>query len=145
EGVTEKVSSYPDVIMEGGAYLPTEIFNNNKWQEYLQAKIDGNKSNSYRWFRKWELSYGFEVEENYPLDGLKGLEIIKIPQSRYIVFNCRQNSDNTHDEVINSTWSAQKDYDTVSHGLKWAIDKIPYFEAEDKEIGYTLLFPVSEI
>ena len=145
EGIMQKVSSIPNVIIEGGAYLPTEIYNNDKWSEYLQAKIDGDKSNGYRWFRKWELCYGFEVEENYPLDILRDFEIIKIPQSAYIVFNCKKNSDSSFDDVVGSTWSAQKDYDVASFGLKWAFDKIPYFEADDKELGYTLWFPVSPL
>jgi len=145
EGVMQKAFSIPNVIIEGGAYLPTEIFNNDKWQEYLQAKIDGNRSNGYRWFRKWELSFGVEVEENYPLDVLHDFEIINIPQSKYVVFNCKKNADNNHDHVVKSTWSAQKDYDVTSHGLKWAFDKIPYFEAKDEETGYTLWFPVSEL
>lgn len=145
EGVMRKVFSIPNVIFEGGAYLPTEIYNNEKYQEYLQAKIDGNKSNGYRWFRKWELSFGIEIEENYPLNILHDFEIIKIPQSKYIVFNCKINSGSNHDDVINSAWNAQKDYDVASNGLKWAFDKIPYFETEDEETGYTLWFPVSEL
>jgi AraC-like DNA-binding protein len=145
EEVMRKVFSIPNVIVEGGAYLPTEIYNNEKWQKYLQAKVDNNKSNGYRWFKKWELSFGIEVEEDYPLNILHDFEIIKIPQSMYIVFNCRMNSANKHDDVIKSTWSAQKDYDVTSNGLKWAIDRIPYFETEDKETGYTLWFPVSEL
>ena len=145
EGVTQKIFSIPNVITEGGAYLPTEIYNNGKWQEYLQAKIDGNKSNGYRWFRKWELSFGIEVEENYPLNDLHGFEIIDVPQSKYVVFNCKINPDSNHDDVINSAWNAQKDYDLVSNNLKWAYDKIPYFETEDKETGYTLWFPVTEL
>ena len=111
----------------------------------MQAKIDGNRSNGYRWFRKWELSFGVEVEENYPLDVLHDFEVINIPQSKYVVFNCKKNADNNHDHVVKSTWSAQKDYDVTSHGLKWAFDKIPYFEAKDEETGYTLWFPVSEL
>ena len=145
DGVMQKALSIPNVITEGGAYLPTEIYNNDKWQEYLQAKIDGNRSNGYRWFRKWELSYGIEVEENYPLDVLQNFEIINIPQSKYVVFNCKKNPDGKHNDVVNSTWSTQKDYDVASHGLKWAFDKIPYFEADDKETGYTLWFPVAEL
>ena len=134
-----------DFIFEGGAYLPTEIHNKNKWQEYLQAKADGNKSNGYRWFRKWELSYGFEVEESYPTDFLNGLEIFMIPQSKFVVFNCRKNQDSIHDDIVKSTWSAQKDYDPASQGLKWAFDRIPYFELNDEETGFTLQFPVSEL
>jgi AraC-like DNA-binding protein len=145
EGVMQKAFSIPNVIFEGGAYLPTEIYNNEKWQEYLQAKIEGNRSNGYRWFRKWELSFGIEVEENYPLKNLPGFEIIKIPESKYVVFNCKINSCNNQHDAINSAWNAQKDYDVASNGLKWAFDKIPYFEAEEKETGYTLWFPVSEL
>ena len=145
EEVMQKVFSVPDVIIEGGAYLPTELYNEKKWQEYLQAKIDGNKSNGYRWFRKWELCFGIEVEENCPLDILHGFEIFKIPESKYIVFNCEINPDHNHDTVVNSAWNAQKDYDVASNGLKWAFDKIPYFESSDKETGYTLWFPVTEL
>ena len=147
EGIMQKLLAVPNVIMEGGAYLPTEIHNNEKWQEYLQAKIAGNKSNGYRWFRKWELSYGIEVEEDYPLNVLvlHDLEVIRIPQSKYVVFNCKINSDSNQNDVINSVWNAQKDYNPASKGLKWRIDKIPYFETEDKETGYTLWFPVSEL
>jgi len=145
EGVRQKMNTIPDVIVEGGAYLPTEIYNNEKWQKYLQAKIDGNKSNGYRWFRKWELSLGIEVEEDYPLNILKDFEIIRIPQSKFVVFNCVINQGDNYDDVINSAWNAQKDYDAASNGLKWAFDKIPYFESLDKETGYTLWFPVSEL
>ena len=145
EGVMRKAFSVPNAIIEGGAYLPTEIYNNEKWQKYLQAKIDGDKSNGYRWFRKWELSFGIEVEENYPSGYLRDFEILKIPQSKYVVFNCRINSGYNHDDAIKSTWNEQKDYDVASIGLKWAFDRIPYFETEDKETGYTLWFPVSEL
>ena len=141
----QKASAIPDVIMEGGAYLPTEIHNKAKWQEYLQAKIEGSKSNGYRWFRKWELSFGVEVEEGYPVYNLRDFEIIKIPQAKYVVFNCKIDSGGNRDDVYKSAWNAQKDYDVVSNGLKWAFDKIPYFETEDKETGYTLEFPVSEL
>ncbi|MCL2722764.1 MAG: helix-turn-helix transcriptional regulator [Treponema sp.] len=145
KGIVQKVLSIPDTIFEGGAYLPTEIYNKEKWQKYLQAKIDNNKSNGYRWFKKWELSFGIEVEENYPLELLNDFEIIKIPESRYVVFNCKINIGDNHDDVIKSAWNAQKDYDLDSNGLKWAYDKIPYFETLDKEMGYTLWFPVSEV
>ena len=132
------LTSWGKIHHEGGAYLPTEIYNNEKWQKYLQAKVDNNKSNGYRWFKKWELSFGIEVEEDYPLNILHDFEIITIPQSMYIIFNCRMNPGNKHDDVIKSAWSAQKDYDVASNGLKWAIEKIPYFETEDKKTGYTL-------
>ena len=145
EEIRNKILPVPDVIMEGGAYLPTEIYNKDKWQEYLQAKADGNKSNGYRWFRKWELSYGFEVEEDHPMDALSDFEIINIPESKYIVFNCEKNSESKHDDIVKSSWGAQKDYDVASYGLKWAIETIPYFEADDEETGYTLWFPVSDL
>jgi len=148
EELLQKVFLLPSmsyVIMEGGAYLPTEIFNKDKWQEYLEAKANGNRSNGYRWYRKWELSYGIEVEEDFPLDLLRDFEIINIPQCDYVVFNCKKNWGDKHDDVVKSAWSAQKDYDLASHGLKWAFEKIPYFEADDKEMGYTLWFPVSEL
>ena len=145
EGVMQKAMSIPDVIIEGGAYLPTELYNKEKWQKYLQAKINGSKSNGYRWFRKWELSFGIEVEENCPLDILYDFEVINIPQSKYIVFNCEINSCDNHDDVVKSAWNAQKDYDVTSNGLIWAFDKIPYFETFNKETGYTLWFPVSDL
>ena len=146
EGIMQKafsIPNVPDAIMEGGAYLPTKLYNDDKWQKYLQAKIDGNKSNGYRWSKKWELSYGIEVEENYPLDILHDFEIINIPQSKFVVFNCKEYLGNNYDAVVKSTWNAQKDYDIASHGLKWDFDNIPYFEAKDKETGYSLWFPVS--
>jgi len=52
---------------------------------------------------------------------------------------------NNLDDVINSTWNAQKDYDVAANGFLWAFDKIPYFETKDQETGYTLWFPVSEL
>ena len=145
DGIVQKALSIPNTIIEGGAYLPTEIYNKEKWQKYLQAKIDNDKSNGYRWFKKWELSFGIEVEEDYPLKLLSDFEIIKISESKYVVFNCKTNSDSNYNDVINSAWNAQKDYDVTSNGLKWAYDKIPYFETLDKDTGYTLWFPVSDL
>jgi len=109
EEIIQKTSLIPNTIFESGAYLPTEIYNKEKWQEYKQAKIDGNKSNGYKWFRKWELSFGIEVNENYPLDIIHNFEVIKIPQSKYVVFNCKNISDNNHEDIIKSTWNEQKD------------------------------------
>ncbi len=147
EGAMQKTTEISDAVMIGGAYLPTEIYNVEKWQLYLQAKIDGNKSNGWKWFRKWELSFGVELEEDYHLDLLRDFEVFHIPGSKYIVFNCSEYSKYPAGKkgiAIDSAWNAQKDYDVAANGLKWAFDKIPYFETEDEETGYTLWFPVSD-
>ncbi len=144
EGLMQKAAAVSGELMTGGAYLPTEFYNREKYQSYLQAKVDGDKSNGWKWFRKWELSFGVEVEEDYPLDLLQGFEVFRIPESQYVVFHCSKYSVEKKDSIIESAWNAQKDYDTAANGLQWAFDTIPYFEAEDKETGYTLWFPVSE-
>jgi AraC-like DNA-binding protein len=150
ENAMQKAAAISDAIMIGGAYLPTEIFNREKYQSYLQAKIDDNKSNGWKWFRKWELSFGVELEENYPLDSLQDFEILHIPSSQYMVFHhakygsaCIELAEK-QDSVMKSAWNAQKDYDIATDGLKWAFDTIPYFEEDSKETGYTLWFPVCE-
>jgi AraC-like DNA-binding protein len=148
-GLMKKAAEIPEAIITGGAYLPTEIYNREKWQSYLEAKMYGGKSNSYRWFRKWELSFGVELEEmtiseNYFLDVLEDIEIFHIPQAQYVVFHCSAYSEGKKDNAIDSAWNAQKDYDVTSKGLKWAFDSIPYFESVDEENAYTLWFPVTE-
>lgn len=144
EGLMQKASAVPGEIITGGAYLPTELYNREKFQLYLQAKAGGGKSNGWKWFRKWELSFGVEVEENYSLELLQGFEVFHISESQYVVFHCSNYSADKQDSIIESAWNAQKDYDVTANGLKWAYDTLPYFEAEDKETGYTLWFPVSE-
>jgi AraC-like DNA-binding protein len=150
EGLMQKAAAIPGAIISGGAYLPTELYNHEKYQSYVQAKIDGNKSNGWRWFRKWELSFGAELEEDYPLDLLQEFEVFHIPSSKFVVFNCSSYgianyTEEKKDSIIESCWSAQKDYDVASRSLQWAFDKVPYFETEDAETGYTLCFPVCEM
>jgi len=119
EGVMEKTASVSNAVMEGGAYLPAKPHN--------------------------LLCFGVELENNYPLDLLNKFEIILIPQSKYIVFNCPPYPIEKHGDVVGSTWNAQKDYDITAQGLKWAFDRFPFFETDSEETGYSLLFPVSEI
>jgi AraC-like DNA-binding protein len=144
ECITQKLETLPDAIMIGGAYLPTEMYNQEKYQSYVQAKIDGDKSNAWKWFRKWELSFGVELEENYSLDLLKDFEIFHIPASQYIVFHHSNYPAEKQDSIMESAWSAQKDYNVSDNNQTWAFDKIPYFEEDDQETGYTLWFPISE-
>ena len=117
EGVMDKTGKVPNIIMAGGAYLSG--------------------------FHLSQLCFGVEVEENYPLSLLSGFEIIHIPQSKYVVFNCPPYPIENHGDVVGSTWKEQKDYDIEAQGLQWAFDNAPIFEDDNDETGYTLWFPVS--
>lgn len=119
EGLMNRTGMLPNVIFEGGAYLPKNQVN--------------------------QLCFGVEVEADYPLDLLSEFEIIHIPQSKYVVFNCPKYPIENHGDVIHSTWSAQKDYDIKAQGLKWDYINAPIFEQDNEETGYTLLFPVTEL
>lgn len=118
EGVMDKTGKLSNVITEGGAYFPGSDYS--------------------------QLCFGVEVEENYPLDLLNGFEIIHIPQSKYVVFNCPPYPIENHGDVVGSTWKEQMDYDIEAQGLQWAFDKTPIFEEDYEETGYTLWFPVTE-
>lgn len=114
----KRVFTLPDIISGGGAYFPSDDYSG--------------------------LSFGVEVAEDYPLELLKGFEIIRVPQSKYVVFNYPRYPIENHGDAIYSTWHAQKDYDITALGLKWNLKKMPIFEDDDNEVGYTLFFPVTE-
>jgi AraC-like DNA-binding protein len=119
EGVMRKTGALPGVISIGGAYFPS----------------DDNSG----------LCFGAEVAEDYPVELLDGFEIIRIPQSKYVVFNYPRYPTENHGDAIYSTWHAQKDYDNATQGLKWTFGEMPVFEDDDEETGYTLFFPAAEV
>lgn len=118
EGVVSKTSSLSDIISMGGAYFPS---NDNIG-----------------------LCFGAELKDDFPLELMSGFEIIRVPQSKYVVFNYPKYSIENHGDAIYSTWKSQKDYDIAAQGLKWTFGKMPIFEVDDEETGYTLFFPVSD-
>lgn len=119
EGIIRKVGALSNVISIGGAYFPL---------------IDNNG-----------LCFGAEVEEDYPLELLSEFEIFRVPQSKYVVFNYPKYPIENHGDAIYSTWHAQKDYDIAAQGLEWNLKKMPIFEDDDDEMGYTLFFPASDV
>ncbi|MDF2544084.1 MAG: DNA-binding protein AraC-type, partial [Herbinix sp.] len=121
EGIIRKVSTLSNVISIGGAYFPS---NDNSG-----------------------LCFGAEVEDDYPLELLSEFEfeIFRVPQSKYVVFNYPKYPIENHGDAIYSTWYAQKDYDISAQGLEWNLEKMPIFEDDDDEMGYTLFFPASDV
>lgn len=117
EGVMDKTGSLPDVLIEGGAILTMEQGCN-------------------------QLSFGVEVEPDYPLNRLEGFEIFKIPEMIYVVFNCPPYAKENHASVIQSIWNAQKNYNLELHRMEWNFGEAPIIEADSDEVGYTMWFPV---
>jgi predicted transcriptional regulator YdeE len=115
EGIMSKIGALSNVISIGGAYFPS---NDNSC-----------------------LSFGAEVADDYPIELLKEYEIIRVPQSKYVVFNYPEYPIENHGDAIYSTWNAQKDYDIAAQDLKWNFNEMPVFEDDDEETGYTLYFP----
>ncbi len=118
EGVIGKASFFPDAVGVGGAYFSLT-------------------SNCL-------LSFGVEVEAGYPQSLIDGHEVVRIPQSQYVVFNYPKYSIEDHGDAIRSTWGTQKDYDIAAHGLKWDFDGAPVLEEDHGETGYTLWFPACD-
>ena len=119
EGVMVKTGALSNFISIGGAYFPS---NNNSG-----------------------LCFGAELRDDFSLELLNEFEIIYVPQSKYVVFNYPKYSIENHGDAIYSTWKAQKDYDIAAQGLKWTFGKMPIFEIDDEETGYTLFFPASDM
>ncbi|BCK01576.1 helix-turn-helix domain-containing protein [Anaerocolumna chitinilytica] len=119
EGIMRKVDALSNVISIGGAYFPSH-------------------DNS-------GLCFGAEVEEDYPLEFLSEFEVFRVPQSKYVVFNYPKYPIDNHGDAIYSTWHAQKDYDIAAQGLKLNFKKMPIFENDDDDMGYTLFFPASDV
>ena len=88
------------------------------------------------------LTFGVEVEADYPRDLLYGHEVTRIPQSAYMVFNFPKYSAENHGDAVRSAWGAQRDYDINAQGCRWDFENAPVFENDDYETGYTLWFPV---
>lgn len=118
EGVMKKASSFPNVVGMGGAYFSMK--------------------------KNCQLSFGVEVETDYPKDLIGEYEVTRIPQSKYVVFNYPKYSIDKHGDAIRSTWGAQSDYAIKAQGLRWDFDNAPVFEDDDNEIGYILWFPACD-
>ena len=119
DDLLERAFTLPNVISGGGAYFPSVDYGG--------------------------LSFGVEVAADYPPDLLNGFEMVHVPQSKYIVFNYPKYPMENHGDAIYSTWNAQKNCDISEQGLKWAFDKMPIFEDDHEEMGYTLWFPACDL
>lgn len=117
EGVMQKTGALEDVLIEGGAILTMEHGVN-------------------------QLCFGVEVAEDYPISLLDDYEIFYIPQTMYVVFNVPPYNREAHGSVIESIWAAQKIFDLQGNALEWNYDKAPIIEADSRDFGYTMWFPV---
>lgn len=82
---------------------------------------------------------------DYQGDLLNKYEVIRIPQSKYVVFNYPKYSIDKHGDAIRSTWGVQGDFDIEAYNLRWDFDNTPIFESDDIEMGYSLWFPACDL
>lgn len=118
EGIIKKAEAFSNTVLVGGAYLPS------KYNRLL--------------------SFGVEVETDYPPNLIGEYEVICILQSKFVVFNYPKYSIEKHGDAIRSTWGAQYNFDIKAKGLKWDVSNVPVFEIDNDEIGYALWFPARD-
>jgi len=121
-GYMAKVDALQNVIFGGGAYL-------------IMAFPDKAYAS---------LSFGAEVECDYPIDISEEFQVFHVPESKYIVFNALSCPADQHGSLIASAWGAFHNYDIKTHGLE-DNDSAPVYEIMDDGFGYTLWRPVKDI
>ena len=114
----DKLRALPNVVGKGGAYFSMQ--------------------------KNCLLSFGVEVEMDYPQELIGEYEVTRIQQSKYVVFNYLKYPIDKHGDAIRSTWGAQQDYDIEAQGLSWDFEHAPVFEDDDEEMGYILWFPACD-
>ena len=90
------------------------------------------------------LSWGAEVEPDYSINELKGFEVFRIPESKYIVFSAQDFSPSNHGETIKSTWDIAHSYPYADYHLELNTDTAPIYEDVDDDFGYSVWFPVRD-
>jgi len=90
------------------------------------------------------LSWGAEVEPDYDIDELKGFEVFRIPESKYVVFSAPNFSPQNHGETIKSTWDIAHSYQYDAYNLDMNTDTAPIYEDVNDDFGYSVWFPVKD-